>query len=413
MAISDVRHVVVGPMRWFYAGQFLSSLGGGMTLSLFVVYLSNVRGIPVSTAALVLSWVAIAGLGFAPIVGTLVDRVGPRPVLITSACGMSLAVYSYGFIQDAVSAAVIASAAAAFSAGIWSPAGTLISRLVDEERRPAAFGLNFMLLNLGLGFGGLIGSLIVDVDRPETFELLYAVDAGTYVALAVAIVAMGPVGRSAMPEMSETERSEGWADVLRDRNLVRVIVASLALLVFGYASMESGLAIFITNVAELDEHWIGVVFFVNTMVIVLGQVFALGVLRHRSRSRAIGVVGALWGGSWLMVPGSVGASEGVAVLILCVSMAVFAVGELLWAPTAPALINSLAPEHLRGRYNAAQGLTWNVAAALGPLLAGGLIGTGRGVLWAWVVGLGCLCAGAYAQTLRRHLTELQDGRVLG
>lgn len=410
---ADVRAVLVGPMRAFYIGQLFSNIGGGLTLSLFIVYLSNVRGFPISTATLVLSWVAVVGLAVGPLMGSAVDRIGPRPVLIVSAFGMAGAVYGYAFITDVRSAVIAASAAAIFQAGIWSPAGTLIGRLVPEERHGAAFGLNFMLLNLGLGLGGLVGSLIVDVDQPETFELLYTLDAVTYIGFGVAILAMGRVGNRPTEQIGTLADVGGWREVLRDRNLLRMAVVSLALLIFGYSSMESGLAIYITNVAELNERWIGVVFFVNTMIIVVSQVTVIGLLRTRSRSRAIGAVGALWGAAWLLLPWSVGIGEALGVVVVCLAMGIFALGECVWSPTAPAVINALAPEHLRGRYNAVQGLTWSVAATLGPVLAGGLIGSGRGVLWAWVIGLGCLAAGAYAQTLRRHLPARVDGRMLG
>jgi MFS family permease len=99
-----------------------------------------------------------------------------------------------------------------------------------------------------------------------------------------------------------------------------------------------------------------------------------------------------------------------AIAILMVSTVVFALGETLWSPTAPALINAIAPDHLRGRYNSAQSLTWSLGASLAPVLSGLLIGAGRGVVWAVIVGLGCIGAAAFAQTLRPLLTPEEDGR---
>jgi hypothetical protein len=74
------------------------------------------------------------------------------------------------------------------------------------------------------------------------------------------------------------------------------------------------------------------------------------------------------------------------------------------------LINDLAPEHLRGRYNSVHSLVWGVSGALGPALAGLLLGGGLVALWVGIVVGGCLVASALALRLRAHLTPALDGR---
>jgi len=49
-------------------------------------------------------------------------------------------------------------------------------------------------------------------------------------------------------------------------------------------------------------------------------------------------------------------------------MIVFALGETMLSPVGPALVNEIAPEHLRGRYNAAAGLAWGVSGTLAPAI---------------------------------------------
>lgn len=88
---------------------------------------------------------------------------------------------------------------------------------------------------------------------------------------------------------------------------------------------------------------------------------------------------------------------------------VFALGETVWSATVPALVNAIAPEHMRGRYNSAQTLTWSLGATIGPGLAGAMIGAGLGMTWAALVGVGCLSFALIAQALRRGLTPAQDG----
>ena len=46
--------------------------------------------------------------------------------------------------------------------------------------RQRYFGVNFALLNLGIGIGGILGGLLVDVDRLITFQGIYLADAASY-----------------------------------------------------------------------------------------------------------------------------------------------------------------------------------------------------------------------------------------
>ena len=45
-AWADVRLVLRGPFRVLAVGRFLDSVGSGLTMSLLVVYLAEVRGLP-------------------------------------------------------------------------------------------------------------------------------------------------------------------------------------------------------------------------------------------------------------------------------------------------------------------------------------------------------------------------------
>lgn len=59
-------------------------------------------------------------------------------------------------------------------------------------------------------------------------------------------------------------------------------------------------------------------------------------------------------------------------------MVVLGLGETALAPTMPALVNDLAPERLRGRYNGALALAWTSGFIAGPLLAGPALAAGLG-----------------------------------
>jgi MFS family permease len=143
----------------------------------------------------------------------------------------------------------------------------------------------------------------------------------------------------------------------------------------------------------------------------LAQLFVINVIRHRSRTRVLAVVSVLWSVFWIVLDLVLGLPKFSAIVAICSAMVVFAVGETLLSPVGPAIINDIAPEHLRGRYNAAQGLTWGISGSLAPAMIALYFDNGIGNWWPVSVGVLALTGGALMLNLRRHLTPMQDGRV--
>lgn len=415
-ALADVRRVARGPIRLLFVGQLLKEVGYGLTLALLVIYLTEVRDLPVVVATGLLAWQAILALAVSPLVGSLVDRVGPRPVLMGGALVEAAGVFAYRFVDTRTSALVAATVVALGGAALWGPMTTFIARLVPPADRSTAFGFQFMLTNLGLGLGALMSALIVDKRVPGTFELLYTLTALSYVALFVAVLLMGPVGGRLQREESAavaqgTTSGQGWREVLRDRTLLRFTLMALIMTTCAYGSIDGGLALFLDRSLGLPTSYVGITFAVNTTVIVVMQLFVLKLLQGRSRSRVLASVAGLWGGTWVLLALSyeVAVPE-AAVALLLLAIGVFAVGETMWSPVAPALLNDLAPEHLRGRYNSTHSVVFGVSGALGPLIAGAFLGHGQGGLWTITLAAGCAVAALLALSLRSRLTPGQDGR---
>ncbi len=424
VAVHDVRRIAHGPVRRLFIGQFINALGNGLTLALLIIYLSDVRGLALGVATALLAWQAVLALLVSPITGTLVDRFGPRQVLMAAVLIEAVGISSYSLVESTRSAFLAMTVVAIGGAGIWGPASALTARIVGPTDRPTAFGFGFLLLNLGLGLGGLISSTIVDIDDPSTFVTLYTLTAAAYVALFVAILSMGDVGRLPVaepagdsdPGVPERQGSQaggggGWGQVLRDRTLLRFAAAGLLMLTCGYGSIDAGVSVLIVQFVGLPERYIGIAFAANTAVIVASQLFVLGALKGRSRGRILAAVGVMWACSWLLFGSALAIDGWVAVGLVILAMSVFAVGETMWSPTAPALLNDLAPEHLRGRYNAFQSILWGVSGAMGPLLTGVFLSARMAGLWTMALASGCVVAAVIALRLRQHLTMVQDGLV--
>ena len=179
----------------------------------------------------------------------------------------------------------------------------------------------------------------------------------------------------------------------------RYVVGALILMTCGYGSMDARLPAFMTTVAHLPVNAIGVVFFLNTLVIVLGQVFVLHRIEGRSRSRLMAVVATIWGSFWVVVARSRRACRRSPR-----DRDRARLRRLRRRRDDPCRRSGLAGQrvlapHLRRRYNAVAGLIWGVAGAWAGD-RGHRIGGGWGVAWALTLTAGCVLAAFVLSSLR-------------
>ncbi len=397
-------------MRRYLLGVALSALGSGLTLPFLFVYLSVVRDLPTATVGLVLAAMGVVGLVTTPLCGTLVDRLGPRPVLLAATAIEATGTVLLSQVHTVRDAFAVTAVLALGHSFMWPAANSMVPRMVAPELREHVFGLSFMLLNAGLGVGGLLSSLLVDTDRPRTFEVLYLLDGLTFLGFAAVVLTLPPAtGRPPARPEHEPLTLGGWREVLADRTLLRVAATMLLLLTFGYAQLESGFAAYVVEVAGLPEWILGPAFAANTAAIVSCQLLALRLIQGRRRTRVLAAVAIVWAFAWALVAAGGLLPTALAAVLVIVGLGVFGLGETLFSPIHPVLVNELATEHLRGRYNALGASTWTIAMILGPAIAGLLIGHGLAVLWVLATVGGSLGSAALFLRLRRHLTDAQDG----
>jgi len=56
---------------------------------------------------------------------------------------------------------------------MWPAQGAIATELTPEHLRERIYGIQFAMLNLGIGIGGLISSIAVTLDNARSFELLF------------------------------------------------------------------------------------------------------------------------------------------------------------------------------------------------------------------------------------------------
>ena len=128
-------------------------------------------------------------------------------------------------------------------------------------------------------------------------------------------------------------------------------------------------------------------------------------LRNFNRARSIAIAALLWLCAWVALAFA-GLLSGFAILMIIICQLIFAMGEMVWSPVMPSIVNQLALAYLRGRYNSASSNSWQIAAIVGPMVAGTLLGAG--LQWIWIGTLVCGLALVSVFALRLKLPGRQS-----
>ena len=368
-------------------GGLVNAFGNGIVLPFMFIYLHNVRGISLAVVGLIVATHAAVSLVAGPIFGSQIDRFGGKTMLAISLVILTVGFAAYALVVEPWQGFVVATISGVGVGGFWPSQSTLIAGLTPPEQRPAAFAMQRVVMNLGIGLGALTGGLIAATDSPRSFTLLFLLDAATFLVYGGVMLALVPE-----PALTGGARAPGasgsYREVLRHHAFVAVIGLNALFIFAGFSGFDV-LPVYAKNEAGLTETQIGLLFFVNTVVIVLAQLPVARFARGRRRMPALALLGGLWAAAWVIVPLAGSASPAAAVWLLMTAMVVFALGECLHGAVQAPLVADLAEPQLFGRYMALSALSWQVGFALGPAIGGvGLELSPNGV---WL-GAAALCA---------------------
>ncbi|MFF1479783.1 MFS transporter [Streptomyces sp. NPDC058301] len=402
-------------MRRIQTGNALSAFGLGFTVPYLYIYVATVRGLGSFWAGIVLGVFALAALVALLFTGRVIDRRGPLPVLVGAAVTAAVGALCLGLANNLV--AVLGSAAL-LGAGtaVMQPAlATMIVWSSGPTSRTRAFAMQFFLQNLGLGIGGLFGGQIVDESRPESFTLLFAIEAGMFLVLAAIALSVKLPRNAAIADARPKgpEGGSGFRAVLGHRAMLQLCVLGFVLFFACYGQFESGLAAYGTEAAGIDPSALGFALAANTAVIVVAQFLVLRFVERRRRSRVIASVGLIWTVAWLFA-GYAGLGHGsqtMATAAFVSTYALFGLGEAMLSPTVAPLVADLAPEAMVGQYNSAFALVKQMALALGPFVGGPMGATLHGPYIVTFI-LFSLGITVLALRLGRRLTPAQDQPML-
>jgi MFS family permease len=227
----------------------------------------------------------------------------------------------------------------------------------------------FWSFNLGFAFATLLGGYLAD----KSYWLLFLGDAGTAVAFAVVVLRL-------VPETMPTHGGQpgSFAQVLADR-LMLALVVGIVLGAIAYMQAFYTLPLAVVH-DGLGTGGYGVIIALNGVLIVALQPVFLGVLGRRSRGPLLLASGVTTGIGLLLTS----LADTIPMHMLAVT--VWTIGEIVGAGQLGALVATIAPPHLRGRYMGVFGASYGLSAFLAPGLGTQVLShLGENALWT-----GCL-----------------------
>ena len=192
------------------------------------------------------------------------------------------------------------------------------------------------------------------------------------------------------PERGTAERRPGYREVAADRVFARVFLLNALLVAGGYA-LISLVTPFGIDQAGVSEQSIGLIWLVNTLVIVAFQMPISRLIEGRRRMLSIVAMGGIWAVAWLLVMAA-GAwfDAAAATVVLALALGIFGIGECLHGAVYGPLVADLAPAQLQGRYFAVSSMSWGLGMVIGPGIGGLVLQANPFALWPLAAGCSLL-----------------------
>ena len=359
--LQTLRQAYPSQFWLIFVGLMISTLGASMIWPFLMIYVSEKLDLPLSVAASLITLNAAMGLIFSFIAGPITDRAGRKWVMAIS---LALNGLVYILLGKANSLPVFALGLAA--SGAVNPiyriaADAMMADLIPAEKRPDAYALLRTSNNLGVALGPAIGGMIA----ATSYSLAFFLAAAGMLVYSLLVALRFKETLPSQPAAPHREPLGGYARVFKDRPFVGFAVAFM-LAQIPAAMLWVLLSVYTKQNYGLPENLYGLLPMTNALMVVFFQV---GVTRVTKRFAALPVlaVGSIF---YAFGTGSVAWMSGFLGFWLC--MVIATIGELIQSPTATTYAANRAPADMRGRYMSIYGLTWGVAAGIGPLLGGWL-----------------------------------------
>ncbi len=371
---------------WLLFVATLMNRLGMMVLPFLILYLTTELHFTPARAGVVLGLYGVGAIIAAPISGWLCDRIGGLPIIQGSLIGSGLVLLGFPFIGDHKLVVALTILWALINESGRPAVLTLITDLVPPEQRKPAFAVQRLAINLGMSVGPAAGGFIAT----HSFRSIFVVNAASSLAAAtfLFVIPMSSAARRQTVASETVAKVKRWRRpaVVEDKRLL-LFLAGVFLAAAVFFQHEGVLPLFLVQDLSLSMAFYGMLFTINTLMIVFLEVPLNAATASWPHRRALGLGAALFA----LGSGMFGLASGPEMIVA--GIVVWTFGEMLLFPQASAYLADIAPQSRRGEYMGAYSMAFSVAFAVAPGAGAWVFQNyGSTVLWTAVFAVGLIAA---------------------
>lgn len=374
---------------WILSLALFINRCGAMVLAFLTLYLTTKLGFTMFQAGAIFSIWGLGSLVGAFLGGKMIKPFGAIP---TQIIGLTLAVPFYLAVPLFTSwlpLAITVFLFSVFSECVRPASYVAVSQFTPDELTTRAFGLQRMAVNLGYSIGPAVGGILATFN----YHLLFIVDGITTGLGAVILVWFFGFRKYAKDEEAAkrqrlAEESEVGGSPLRDRTFVVFmgLILAVSLIFFQFHATYPK---YLEEYYALNELKIGILFSVNTLIIVALEMILLDKVRGFSLLRTIG-----WG-CLLACFGFGLLPLGTAYWFCILSMVVITFGEMFMFPVASGYVANRSKNRDQGKYMSSYAMMYSIAGIIAPALGTTIYEYNPHLLWLVSFGIGLAALGGF------------------
>ncbi len=355
------------PLLVIFLIVFIDLIGFGMVIPILPYYALHepflATPFEIGLIVSVYSWMQFV---FAPMLGSLSDRYGRRPILFISLIGSALGYVIIG-LAATIALVVIGRVVSGITGANISAAQAYIADVTSKENRAkgmamfgAAFGLGFIL---GPGLAGILSKFSI--------QLPFYVAAALSTTSAAAVYFFLPESRS-KSDAGQTRLGFAATVMLFREQAFAFVNIVYFLLVTSFSIMTYAFVLYTSVRFGYNAEQNGYLFFFVGIIAVLGQGLLFGRLVNAFGESALAAVGCLLMAASLFLFPLVGPATGglPALLGVCVLLSL---GNALASPSLTGLGSKVSHDDRQGSSLGVMQSAASLARAVGPMIGGVLL----------------------------------------
>lgn len=326
--------------------------------SFLTIFMKMHAGFSPGLAAFVMALYGFGGAGAAFFSGPLIDRFGPRRLLLASLLATATTAGVLALGPPDWSLAILVLLMGVVGQVIMPATNAYVAQTVPPHRQREGFSWVFIALNSGLALGPLIGGRLAGV----SFPVMFGAGAALLVLGALLAALPGPAPAAEAPRAPAAERMSGLTVLRRDAVFRRYIMLNWLFMGL-YLQVFVILPLLMLGDGLTPQDY-GIVMAVNGAALVLLQLPVDRALARFGGARLLSVA------ALLLALGLLGNAFAHTIWWYLAAAVFWTAAELINMPLATSVTARLSTPQLRGSYLAVHGMAFPLGMGVASLLGG-------------------------------------------